>query len=98
MCDSIEILNLRNNSISDTDNISYLMNISTLKSLNFNENPIKNFENYLDIINEKLPNLERLDINDEIETNSKSIQDDSFDAGYKPTSESKKYKLNRLNE
>ena len=93
MCDKIEILNLRNNLISDRENLSYLMNISTLKSLNLNENPIKILDNYYDLISEKLPNLEKLDINDETDINSKSIKDDSFDAGYKPTSESKKSQI-----
>lgn len=66
MCSSIIKLNLKNNLISDSENITFLSGISSLKWLNLIENPIQKIPDYQQLINEKLTLLETLDKDEDI--------------------------------
>ena len=72
MCSSIIKLNLRNNCISEAENISFLSGMTSLKWLNLNENPIKKLTNYEELIKDKLRDLENLDEDYEILLNTLS--------------------------
>lgn len=61
MCSSIKRLNLKNNMIADDENIQFLGNMSDLKWLNLNGNPITKLENYSELIKQHIASLEVLD-------------------------------------
>jgi len=67
MCSSIKKLNLRDNTITSEDNISFLCNLVDLKYLNLSGNPICQNKNYKLLVEENLPKLETLDKDDEEE-------------------------------
>ena len=77
MCSSIYKLNLRNNLISDQENISFLSGMSSLKWLNLNENPIKKNNNYNEMIQDKLSQVEYIDKDEEL-FKSNSFLDETF--------------------
>jgi hypothetical protein len=66
MCSTITRLNFRNNLIREEENFSFLESLTYLKWLNLNENPIKANKRYPELIEEYLPNLRYLDIDEEL--------------------------------
>lgn len=58
MCSSLQRLDLRNNSISEEENISFLGGLSDLKYLSMENNPIRKNDKYKELVNKYLPDLE----------------------------------------
>ncbi|OHT11942.1 Protein C21orf2 like protein [Tritrichomonas foetus] len=60
-CWNLRELFLRQNNISDFNELKYLSNLPYLKNLSLSENPIADMPNYRKIVLQTLPHLEKLD-------------------------------------
>jgi hypothetical protein len=82
MCSSIIKLNLKNNLVSDSENITFLSGISSLKWLNLNQNPIQKISDYEQLIKDKLNELESLDKDEEILRSINTLDESSIEEGF----------------
>jgi hypothetical protein len=58
MCNTIVILNLKNNKIESNENLTFLLALRNLKFLNMNDNPItKKFEKWKEFLKNRLPDI-----------------------------------------
>jgi hypothetical protein len=60
-CDTLEVLDLEGNVISDIDEVRFLSSCEKLRELTLDGNPIANAETYRDDVCESLPQIEMLD-------------------------------------
>ena len=61
MCHTIEKINLRNNEIEEEDNLIFVANLSNLKYINLNNNPIQLKAAYLRLVQQYLSHVEVID-------------------------------------
>jgi hypothetical protein len=61
MCTSIIKINIKHNDVEEEDNISYLSSLVRLKWLNMKFNPVTMNDNYKNLIQKYLPQIEHLD-------------------------------------
>lgn len=103
MCSKLKKLNLRNNLIEDEDNIYFLSNLTELKYLNLNQNPIQKSSNYKKLIQECLNFIDKIDINETValnlpKTNANFDIEDVFDLNKKELPvDKKKLEINKKN-
>jgi hypothetical protein len=85
MSSSIIKLNLKNNLIADEENLSFLSNLSDLKYLNLNNNPIqvKDINKYKELIKEYLSFISSLDNDEDFEDLGSNFQGDLSASTYR---------------
>ena len=76
-CYNLKSLFLRQNCISDLNEISYLQNLPNLRSLMLRDNPVAELPNYRSFVAKTLPQLEKLDDIDITSSDRRGVKQNS---------------------